>query len=308
MKIRYAAIVTIASLTLSATAYAEICGDVNVSSSLTTSDALLVLKRSVGQEVTLQCPSIAGLVECQGNLTTAGNSLFQCTEDKQDCLDELATCAVHTCGNNKAEGAEQCDGADLNGQACAEWAPGKPYGQLLCNGNCEFDTSECKARFDASGDTIIDYKTGLEWEKKDAADGSQDLDNPSDVDNVYTWGSASPPYAPDGTLFTDFLAKLNGGLGAGKCLEGHCDWRIPSEDELNSIVDQSIPDCGTTETPCVDPAFLPIHSDELGVWSSTSHSSNPAAARDVYLYTGDVTPLIKTQSDTGRAVRTLEVP
>ena len=71
MKLRLVAIVAIASLVVSATARAEICGDVNLNNSLTTSDALLVLKSSVGQEVSLQCPSIAGLTGCQSDLTTA---------------------------------------------------------------------------------------------------------------------------------------------------------------------------------------------------------------------------------------------
>ena len=124
------------------------------------------------------------------------------------------------------------------------------------------------------------------------------------MDNVHTCDSTTAPYAPDGTLFLDFLAKLNGGLGVGTCLAGHCDWRIPSETELLSIVDTTIPDCGSEENPCVDPVFEPLHALELGVWSSTTHTSNPGGARDVYLFTGDTFAYSKSISDTGRAVRT----
>src|SRR5689334_12409870 len=92
MKIRHAALVAIAFFVLPATAPAEICGDVNQSSSLTPTDALLVLKSSVGQPVTLQCPSISELAECEGDLTTAGNELNFCTEDKQQCLSDFDTC------------------------------------------------------------------------------------------------------------------------------------------------------------------------------------------------------------------------
>ncbi len=41
-------------------------------------------------------------------------------------------------------------------------------------------------RFVDNGDgTICDHQTGLMWEKKDAADGVVDLNNPHDVDNLY---------------------------------------------------------------------------------------------------------------------------
>ncbi len=308
MRIRIAAIAAAASLVLAADARAEICGDVNASGSLNTSDALLVLKGGVGQEVTLTCPSIGELATCQGQLTDTGNLLFSCTEDKQECFAELASCQEQTCGNNEAESPELCDGPDLDGESCASRTPETPYGNLLCNDMCGFDTSGCKARFEASELTILDHKTGLEWERKNDADGMADAGDPSDADNTYTWGSTPPPYPPDGTLFLDFLAKLNGGLGVHECLADHCDWRIPSEAELLSIVDLTIPDCGTEETPCIDPVFLPIHGFAQANWSSTTFSGNPTGAREVYLYTGDTFPNTKSFDDPARAVRTASLP
>src|SRR5213078_3571057 len=55
--------------------------------------------------------------------------------------------------------------------------------------------------------TVTDNPTGLMWEKKSAS-GTGDI---HDVSNTYTWSAASPYQKPDGTLFTTFVAGLNGG-------------------------------------------------------------------------------------------------
>ncbi|MCL2822702.1 MAG: hypothetical protein FWD57_01800, partial [Polyangiaceae bacterium] len=56
------------------------------------------------------------------------------------CLVEHGDC--HSCGNGKVNlPDEACDGLDLNGQSCV--TQGFETGQLLCNTDCTFDTSEC---------------------------------------------------------------------------------------------------------------------------------------------------------------------
>src|SRR5690348_15241480 len=116
MKIRLVPIMAIASLVLYTTQRAEIGGDVNLSSSLTTTDALLVLRGSVGQPVTLQCPSIDGLTGCQSDLTTAGNALFFCTEDKEQCFSDLGTCDdnLDDTGSDLAACTTQKDACDAS--------------------------------------------------------------------------------------------------------------------------------------------------------------------------------------------------
>jgi len=121
--------------------------------------------------------------------------------------------------------------------------------------------------------TVTDNKMGLMWEKKTVA-GTGDV---HDVNNVYTWSAASPFQKPDGTLFTTFLAGLNGGdyynptdlldesAGAGTCFANHCDWRIPTILELKGILLAPYP-CGTS--PCIDSTFGPTQAD--GYWSSSS--------------------------------------
>jgi hypothetical protein len=94
---------------------------------------------------------------------------------------------------------------------------------------------------DCGDGTVTDRTTGLMWEKKLASGDAACLD-PTQVNrnarcqqNLYTWSATGT--APDGTLYTDFLPKLNshgdgttvasGGqsLPLQTCFAGHCDWR-----------------------------------------------------------------------------------
>jgi hypothetical protein len=87
------------------------------------------------------------------------------------------------------------------------------------------------------------------WEMKDASDNAQDLSNPRDVDNTYTW-SISTNTAPVG----DFLPRLNGEIAdttISEQLGGHSDWRLPTSAELQTILDCSF------GSPCIDPIFGP---------------------------------------------------
>lgn len=143
------------------------------------------------------------------------------------------------CGNGFLEAGEQCDAENLNGATCV--TQGFPYGTLQCAASCTFDTSGCLAvRFTDNGDgTITDAVTGLLWEKKGHLDGAgivcadaATCPDPHDADNLYTY-SFDNPTGPPGKVFTVFLAQLNAGGG----FAGHTDWRLPTREELQGLVD-----------------------------------------------------------------------
>src|SRR5262249_61432489 len=168
------------------------------------------------------------------------------------------------CGDNVAQGSEACDGTDLRNETCLSL--GFAGGSLSCTPSCTFETGQCLSilRYIDNGDgTVTDTSTGLQWEKKDGTDGVADYSNPHDVDNVYTWGDlAGCPIAgcANGTGYTDFLARLNYCVSDGTTtvwpgFAGHCDWRLPTIDELASIIDYNSPTC--QNGPCIDPIFGP---------------------------------------------------
>jgi hypothetical protein len=146
------------------------------------------------------------------------------------------------------------------------------------------DFVQPQPRFVDNGDgTITDNQTGLMWEKKTGALGNAvlcldppDCPNPHDVNNAYTWSNIFTPgdTAPDGSLFTNFLQRINTVLGTSTdgvtvkdvCFAGHCDWRIPNVAELKTI-----PNCGASG-PCSDPIFGP--SQVSIYWSSTTDAAH----------------------------------
>jgi hypothetical protein len=154
--------------------------------------------------------------------------------------------------------------------------------------------------------TVTDYETGLQWEQKTTAVGSGvNLADPHDVDNTYSWTAGGGGYTvPDGTVFTDFLAKLNGGESTDGvtftgCFAGHCDWRLPTIVELQTILLDPDP-CGTS--PCIDSVFGPTVADVY--WSATTDATDPPSAWIVYFFDGIVGPNFKGSDNYVRAVRT----
>jgi len=105
-------------------------------------------------------------------------------------------------------------------------------------------------RFLDNGTTVTDNLTGLQWEKKIDGVGVHDRDG------LYSWSTSADgdPTDADGTVFTAFLATLNG----GSCFAGHCDWRMPTLAELQTILLEPYP-CETM--PCVASVFGPTRSN-----------------------------------------------
>ena len=217
------AALTILLLGVTANAADPICGDMNDSGGVNTTDALLVLKKGVGQNLTLPCAGYKGVIaSCQGDLSECQNA--------------------PVCGNAAIEDGEDCDTGDLSGKTCV--TEGYGGGTLRCAPGCTIDTQDCFARrFDTFGPIIYDRKTGLEWEKKTTTAGSGiNAADPHDVDNTYSWcvgpylqNCTNPKNPFNGSAATDFLASLNG-ASTGVCYAGHCDWRLPTFEELASVL------------------------------------------------------------------------
>jgi len=152
-------------------------------------------------------------------------------------------------------------------------------------------------RFVDNGDgTITDVYTGLMWEQKTA-----DL-SVHDRDNVFTWSATGT--APDGTAYTSFLAVLNGTSADGNiitgCFAGHCDWRLPTSVELQTILLAPFP-CGTN--PCIDPVFGSAQSAVQDYFSATTYGGDPSYAWAVEFSDGFATAPRKTLAWFVRAVR-----
>jgi hypothetical protein len=216
-----------------------VCGDVNGNGTLTSGDALVVLKAAVGQPVTLICPAPA-------TPPKTGQTV---------CYDEDGV-------------VESCN---LTGQD----------GELR---------KGITRSFTENADTVTDNITGLMWEKL-SDDGLF-----HDKDDDYTWTNA----------FSTKIGKLNA-LELG----GFADWRVPSRNELATLVNagthgpaafsvfQHNCSAGCAVATCSCTASIPY-------WSSTSADSTPSDAWVVSFDDGAVVTETKTTEAPGiRAVRTV---
>jgi hypothetical protein len=74
---------------------------------------------------------------------------------KNDCSDfDTSGCTTASCGNDRQEGSEECDGTDLDGQTCARLGMGG--GTLMCDSLCKFDVSECTNLPAQCGNNIVE--------------------------------------------------------------------------------------------------------------------------------------------------------
>ena len=134
--------------------------------------------------------------------------------------------------------------------------------------------------------TITDNQAKLMWGKKTGSIGTMsdctlmpptgpNCNEPTNVNNVYNWSTSTNNTAPEGTLFTVFLANLNCIVAGNnkKCgLGSYRDWRIPRLDELRSILRAESPDCPVI--PCIDPSFGPTQQAYYYTFTSLDDTKN----------------------------------
>jgi hypothetical protein len=165
-------------------------------------------------------------------------------------------------------------------------------------------------RYVVNGDgTLTDNQTGLMWELLTTTCGGEI----TCYNDVYRWTASGT--AADGTLFTSFLATLNGGdsyspsagqdvsNGPSACFANHCDWRNPTIAEFNTIIETGAPGCSSSTAPCIDAAFGPTQA--FAYWSSSSSVVDPHGVWAVTFFNGEVGNFYsKIPAMYARAVRT----
>lgn len=127
------------------------------------------------------------------------------------------------------------------------------------------------ARFVDMGLVVVDTQTNLVWEKKTTEVGSgENSGDLHDVDNRYDWCEATGNDEGPRCLGneTSWIGTVN-----AEAFAGFTNWRVPTREELLSIVDTSVATC-RSGTPCIDVIFGPTQASEY--WSSTEVSPNVA--------------------------------
>ena len=130
-----------------------------------------------------------------------------------------------------------------------------------------------------SNGTVTDNLTGLIWLKN--ANCSATLGGVANTGTGLTWANA--------LTWSNNLASGSCGLTDGSTAG---QWRLPSRNELESLVDISI---SNPALPAAHPFGTSVQSD--GYWSSSSYSGNTTNAWHVDMYDGVVVNLNKADGN-----------
>ncbi len=154
-------------------------------------------------------------------------------------------------------------------------------------------------RWTENGDgTATDKLTGLIWELKSGAQAASVVyvdkatcPDPHDSNNLYSWSTGSP-WNFDGTVATVVLEQLN----TEPCFGNSCTWRLPTIDELQTLIEPASPDCSVQ--PCTT---IPGETRANVYWSSSVVPLR--TVRIVTFFSGAATGVRMTLNYWARAVR-----
>ena len=128
---------------------------------------------------------------------------------------------------------------------------------------------------------VKDNHTGLVWEVKTNDNSIHDKDN------TYKWGGITAigrdHASKEGTYYDDWNPLVNGAnqnsYGGATGLCGFTDWRVPSYDELVTIINNG------KVNPAIDEDYFP-NTPSSYFWSSSPDAINSSYAWIVYFYNG----------------------
>lgn len=152
----------------------------------------------------------------------------------------------------------------------------------------------------ATWNCIQDNVTGLMWEVKTNDGGLRDwaktYTNYDSITELQIGGTVAPLQS-EIDAETNSVGFKNAVNSAGMC--GASDWRLPTVDELQSIVDYGVANPG----PTIDANWFP-NTQGTVYRSSSPYAGYPAYARSVYFYNGVVSYGLRSDTFYVRLVRT----
>jgi hypothetical protein len=130
---------------------------------------------------------------------------------------------------------------------------------------------------------VQDNVTGLTWEGK-----------PTSSTRIATYTNYGDNRAGDASAY---VAAVN---ATGLC--GYSDWRLPTADELQTLLDYSVAPPG----PMIDGTWFPNTQPDY-YWTATEYPANFSLAWHVYFGYGDIYPTYRNNARPVRLVRTSAV-
>lgn len=188
--------------------------------------------------------------------------------------------------------------------ACTNLTSSSRLGEEMCDGVVRYtwsrstqalrQSSSCEyveRWIDNGNGTATDMRTGLVWE----------ILTPVDRFLQYAW-AADGAGVPNGSAFYGKIGAANGAGGGGcaecGCLGGFCDWRLPTAEELLTIVD--VRACEGPLEPCTT---IPGTTSPGSYWSVTTSPRASDSAVAVDFGAADLAVYPKTHELSVRLVR-----